>query len=302
MWFASANPSVAFRCNICGTRNRLMPGLISREAGECAGCGSTVRMRSVIRCLSLALYGRSVRLTDLAVDRSIRGAGLSDWDGYAARLASLFTYANTFHHAEPRLDITDPPANSFGTVDFLISSDVFEHVAPPVERAFTGAFNLLKPGGTLVFTVPYGKDGETIEHFPSLNDFEVLEFGPDWYLINRRTDGEYEVFDDIVFHGGVGQTLEMRVFCQTDVVSQLQRSGFEKIVIHRENDPAVGIIHRQDWSLPITAVKPGRPPVRKPRYRGKWRAAGSFIAQRRDTAAAPIGARPHGPLTSRVAV
>src|SRR5260370_23260771 len=103
VWFASANPRVAFRCNICGTRNRLTPGQMSREAGECAGCGSTVRMRCVIRCLSLALFGQSVCLADLAVDRSIRGAGLGDWDGYATRLTSLFTYANTLHHAQPPL-------------------------------------------------------------------------------------------------------------------------------------------------------------------------------------------------------
>jgi len=268
---------VAFRCNICGARNRLRPDQISREAGECAGCGSTVRMRSVIRCLSLALFGRSVRLTDLVVDRSIRGTGLSDWDGYATKLASLFTYANTFYNAEPRLDITDPPADFFGTLDFVISSDVFEHVAPPVDRAFIGAFNLLKPGGILVLTVPYFKDGETIEHFPNLNDFDVLEFGPDHYLINRRTDGEYEVFDGIVFHGGAGQTLEMRIFSESDIVRRLQRSGFEGIVIHRGNDPAVGIIHREDWSLPITAVKPGEARARKPRYRGKLWAAGRFL-------------------------
>ena len=268
---------MAFHCNICGARNELRPDQISREAGECAGCGSTVRMRSVIRCLSLALFRRSVRLTDLAVDRSIQGAGLSDWGGYAGKLAGLFNYTNTFYNAEPRLDITDPPADLFGTLDFVIASDVFEHVAPPVGRAFTGAFNLLKPGGMLVFTVPYFKDGETIEHFPNLNNFEVLEFGPDHYLINRRIDGEYEVFDDIVFHGGAGQTLEMRIFSESDVVRRLQQSGFEGIVIHREDDPAVGIIHREDWSLPITAVKPGRARSRKPRYRWKLSAIGRFL-------------------------
>jgi SAM-dependent methyltransferase len=275
--------SVAFRCNICGTRNRLRPDQISRETGECAGCGSTMRMRSVIRCLSLALYRRSVCLTDLAVDRSISGAGLSDWDGYATKLASLFTYTNTFFHAEPMLDITDPPANLFSALDFVISSDVFEHVAPPVDRAFTGAFNLLKPGGAFIFTVPYGKADNTAEHFPHLNDFEVLEFGPDYYLVNRRSDGEYEVFDDLVFHGGGGQTLEMRVFCEADVLRRLQRSGFEEIFIHRENDPAVGVVHREDWSLPITAVKPGTASIRKPRYPGRLQAASGFLLRRHGT-------------------
>ena len=70
---------ITFDCNICGARTRIAPELVSGEAGLCAGCGSTVRMRSVIRCLSLALFGRCVGLADLAPNRSIWGAGLSDW-------------------------------------------------------------------------------------------------------------------------------------------------------------------------------------------------------------------------------
>ena len=195
----------------------------------------------------------------MPVNSAIQGIGLSDWEGYASRVASIFSYHNTFFHAEPRLDITDPPTELLGTLDFIISTDVFEHVAPPVNRAFEGAFRLLKPGGGLVLTVPFTKDAETVEHFPTLNEFQLLHSHAGYRILNRRRDGTYEMFDHLVFHGGPGETLEMRVFCESDVITHLQRAGFKNIIVRREHDRRVGVIHREDWSLPITAIKPSNP-------------------------------------------
>jgi len=253
---ASAPDLVRFRCNICDVENCLPRERLTREAASCDGCASTVRMRSVIRCLSLMLFGRSLRLSEMPINWRIHGLGLSDWATYADRLARRFSYRNTFFDAEPQLDITDPPPELFNTLDFLIASDVFEHVAPPVDAAFAGAFRLLKPGGKLIFSVPYTIDATTIEHFPTLAEFEILRFGEEHYLLNRRRDSSYELFDKLVFHGGPGQTLEMRIFCEADVVAHLQQTGFGQVVIHREDDPAVGVVHAQGWSLPMTAVRP----------------------------------------------
>ena len=253
-----ASDEVAFRCNICGAENLAFGAEFAREIPSCEACGSTVRMRSVVRLLSMALFGRSLALPDMAPDPAIRGVGLSDWNEYAARLADLFSYRNTFFDTEPRLDITAPPAELLGNLDFLIASDVFEHVPQPVERAFTGAFELLKPGGTLILTVPYTTNAETVEHFPELHDPQVLDFGAEFYLVDRRRDGSFRVFDDLVFHGGPGQTLEMRIFCEADLLTQLERAGFEKIAIRSEDDPEWGVIQPVPWSLPVTAVKPRR--------------------------------------------
>lgn len=249
---------IAFRCNICGVENRAFGADFGREIPSCEACGSTVRMRSVIRCLSTSLFGRSLALPDMAADPAIRGVGLSDWNEYAARLADLFSYRNTFFDTEPRLDITAPPAELLGTLDFLIASDVFEHVPRPVERAFTGAFELLQPGGTLILTVPYTTNPETIEHFPELQDPQVLDFGAEFYLVDQTRDGSFPVFDNLVFHGGPGQTLEMRIFCETDLLAQLERAGFEQVAIRGEEDAEWGVIHPVLWSLPVTAVKPRR--------------------------------------------
>jgi 2-polyprenyl-3-methyl-5-hydroxy-6-metoxy-1,4-benzoquinol methylase len=48
----------------------------------------------------------------------------------------------------------------------LKCSDVLEHVVPPVENAFCGLSDLLKPNGVLIFSVPYILDGEYNEFYP----------------------------------------------------------------------------------------------------------------------------------------
>ena len=111
----------------------------------------------------------------MPVDKGIEGIGLSDADAYAVPLADKFDYANTFFHAEPRLDIAEADIERYGGCDFIVASDVFEHVAPPVSRAFENAHRLLKSGGKLIFTVPFTLEDATVEHFPDLFDWSIVE-------------------------------------------------------------------------------------------------------------------------------
>ncbi len=129
---------VDFACNICGTRCAVHVHRLSREAGSCPGCDSTVRLRSIVYLLSVALFGDGRPLADFPTDKGIHGIGLSDWDGYARPLAAKLNYCDTFFQQSPQLDIKDPPEEWRTTFDFVIASDVFEHVAPPIERAFAG--------------------------------------------------------------------------------------------------------------------------------------------------------------------
>ncbi|MGH9903496.1 MAG: hypothetical protein ACRD68_16940, partial [Pyrinomonadaceae bacterium] len=78
--------------------------------------------------LSTELFGESLALTDFPERRDISGIGMSDWDGYAAPLALKLGYQNTYYHQEPKLDITSIEPALESTLDFIISSDVFEHV------------------------------------------------------------------------------------------------------------------------------------------------------------------------------
>ena len=100
--------------------------------------------------LSLGLFKESLALPDFPTRPDIKGIGLSDADLYSKRLQHKVSYTNTFLHSPPRLDITDIDAAEFGELDFLIASDVFEHVTPPVGRAFRNARRLLRQGGVFL--------------------------------------------------------------------------------------------------------------------------------------------------------
>jgi len=250
---------IAFTCNICGARNDVPRERIRRDVASCRSCESNVRLRAIVHLLSLALLGRSVALPAFPTDKDIVGAGLSDWKGYAPRLAKKFQYCNTFYHKHPKLDITAPPAEMHDSLRFLIASDVFEHVPPPVSRAFDGAFALLRPGGHLIFSVPYNSgDTPTIEHYPGMRDFAVSWIGGHRPVVRlTQHDGSLALDASPAFHGGLGQTLEMRVFGEHDLLSLLRRAGFVDICVFSESAPEFGIYFFDgNWSLPIWARKP----------------------------------------------
>ena len=226
---------------------------LTREVPTCGRCGSSVRTRAIVHLLSTGLFGRSLALRDFPHDRGIRGLGLSDWDGYAGPLAGRIGYRNTFFHAEPHLDITQVPEEMVGSCDFVISTEVFEHVLAPVQRAFDGARRLLKPGGVFVLTVPFDPGAPTREHFPLLNDFELVEEDGQRRLYNRAADGSVQVFDDLVFHGGPGSTLEMRLFGLQDLLDHCLRAGFSSVAVQDDAVPERGIVWQFPWSVPILA-------------------------------------------------
>ncbi len=153
---------MTFRCNICDDINTDIARnlVMDREANSCIHCGSSLRLRAVIQALTSEIYGESLTLPTAPVRKSIRGAGMSDWEDNAKLLAKLFAYQNTFYHQKPRLDILNVPESEFAQYDFLISSDVMEHVPSDVDKAFTHIANMLKPRGFLGLTVPYKPDGE----------------------------------------------------------------------------------------------------------------------------------------------
>ena len=246
-----------FTCDVCGVAVRNCPAEdIDREVVSCRTCRSTVRMRSVVHLLSTALFGKSMPIAQFPTDRKIVGLGLSDWPGYADLLAKKLRYTNTYFHQAPFFDIAAPAGERVGTCDFLISSDLFEHVAPPIQRAFSIAFEVLKPGGHLILTVPFGNGEETAEHYPELHDYRVVQLGEESVLVNRTLEGRYTVQDELVFHGGSGTTLEMRVFCRRALEAHLASAGFTASRVFAEDIPEWGILHKHPWSLPILARRP----------------------------------------------
>jgi SAM-dependent methyltransferase len=185
--------------------------------------------------------------------RDLVGIGLSDSENYARRLSDKLSYTNTFFHKEPRLDIAAAPEDLTRRFDFIIASDVFEHVAPPVSRAFVNARRLLKPHGVLIFSVPYSLDPETREHFPDLHDYRLVEVDGAWRLENRTADGRTQVFTDLTFHGGPGSTLEMRLFSRAGLIRDFAAAHFAGVRIADESCLAYGIIWPEPWSVPMVA-------------------------------------------------
>ena len=248
--------SLTFRCNICGGPSRVLSAELERERPSCTECGSTLRWRSLVHLLSKEIHGRDLCLADFPERPDVVGIGMTDWVGYAGPFGDLFSYTNTYFDVEPVLDITRPGDEYLGTADFVISSEVFEHVAPPVSAAFANLYALLKPGGFVVFTVPYVLEGETKEWFPRLNSFQLVEREDGVVLENVTVDGELEIYDDLLFHAGGTGTLEMRVFSEPSLRAELAAAGFCDIRVEQTACLEHGIVWQTPWSLPVLARRP----------------------------------------------
>jgi hypothetical protein len=214
-----------------------------------------VRIRSVAVLLARELLGADLTLPDLPVLKGIRGLGMSDGPELAAQLEKKFDYRNTFYHKAPRFDVTELDPQEEGRYDFIISSEVMEHIPAPVEQGFHTLYRMLRPEGVLILTVPYGLDGPTKEHFPELYEYALAAPGGGIVLVNRKTDGTLETFDNLVFHGGPGSTLETRLFSEDGLRTTIRGAGFGEVEIFSGNIPEFGVEHAVNWSLPVIARK-----------------------------------------------
>jgi SAM-dependent methyltransferase len=245
--------TLCYRCNICGKECESEITELTRENPSCVSCGSTVRMRAIIRTLSLELFGESLAIPDFPIRHDIVGMGMSDWEEYAERLKHKLDYRNTYYHKEPQLDIISIPRGLEGKFDFIISTDVFEHVEPPISVAFENTRKLLKPNGVFIFSAPYINEGKTIEHFPELYKYEIIKNNDSCFLKNITRNGVEQIYDHLVFHGGEGTTLELRVFSESSLIEEFQEAGFSNIKIYKDDDLKHGVHWGIDWCLPIAA-------------------------------------------------
>ena len=244
-------------CNITGKIFDLQESEKHREGGS--RFGYNIRFRAICYILTKLFYGECKILHYLKENKQLKGIGMSD-TGWAQICSKKFNYVNTFYHTSPYLDIyNEEHVNMYKNLDFIISSDVFEHInpRPSVQIAFNNLYTMLKPGGYIIFSVPFTYD-EHIEHFPNLHKYEIKKENSEYVLHNTTIDNTVETFHNLCFHGGPGNTLEMRVFSHKSILSFLEKSGFVDIIFHDidEDMNKYGIFWENKHSLIITAKKP----------------------------------------------
>jgi SAM-dependent methyltransferase len=244
-----------FTCNLCGTANDSARDSVDREGADCSDCHSSIRFRGILLALSRALFGMDLKLCDFPSLDSVRGLGISDSDIYSSRLKSHFSYTNTFFDREPSFDLTQPDQKEFGKYDFVICSDVLEHVPHPMDVALQTLARLLKPAGVLILTAPYTLAEGTLEHFAGLHETGLAEIDGKTVLVNRAADGQFQVFDQLMFHGGHGSTLERRVFSEADLRTRLMVAGLSSVRFEAAGNRDFGVVYSGPCSLPIVASR-----------------------------------------------
>jgi SAM-dependent methyltransferase len=252
---------MSFVCNITGKLFDLNENEKDRELAIRFGFNS--RFRAICYVFCKLFYGECKILSNLEKNKSLKGIGMSD-SGWADIFGQKFNYINTFYHTSPHLDIYNKEhLKNYTDLDFIISSDVFEHIDPfpSLQHAFNNLFKMLKYGGNIIFSVPY-TNSEHIEHFPNLYDYKIKKENNKYILYNTTIENKIETFDNLCFHGGPGNVLEMRVFSKTSIISFLEKSGFINITFYDITDDMkkYGIFWSQhgvdDCSLIISAKKP----------------------------------------------
>jgi SAM-dependent methyltransferase len=242
----SDTPLKLFLCPACQLPT-IAIGAFERERSVCRICKSTARERAVAQALRKATKLRP---------NAERIIGVSDGQWMVKFATKLLggRYANHHYHQEPLLDIVNPDPSLFNSADIVSCCEVLEHIEPPANRAFTGLFNILKLGGIAVLSVPHTRSGDAhVEHFPEMRDTKLeMEPTPRW--TGYTPDGEFHSYGDLIFHGGLGSTLEFRMYSEDSFRSLLEGAGF-KILDIIPNDRLHGIVWGP-WSRVWLAQKP----------------------------------------------
>ena len=194
-------------CNLCGFPVlRLHPG----DAGQrCLRCFSTFRHRAVGAVLARLGLGRDARVYEM----SSRGALCR----HLRRTFARVTVSELFDDVAPGrfrdgVQCQDVQRLTYGDAafDLVTSTEVFEHV-PDDRRAFAEVYRVLRPGGSLVFTVPLMDAPATLERARSENGAIVHLLEPEYHGDRLR---------------GRRKVLAFRTY-GLDILDRLRAAGFE---------------------------------------------------------------------------
>jgi len=235
---------MTFFCVACLRPSKTQKGTFGREGANCFWCNATSRDRAMLLNIHCAFFSKLLKNPG-SVPKII---GVSDGHLIEKILKTVYKshYQNYHYHQEPKLDITKIPLNLYSSADIVSCTEVLEHVAPPVDLAFSGLRKLLKKNGTLILSVPHSdSSGVHLEHFPEMtNEQLILDEKP--RLVGMLKNGKWTEFSNLIFHGGVGFTLEYRVFSFQSLREEILNSGFTEYRLNR--DIRVFGIEWESWS------------------------------------------------------
>jgi hypothetical protein len=192
----------------------------------CSECSSTWRVRATALALLTGLGFPPSPFPEISADWSRRGIGLSDHVALAAAISSRFDYTNTYLHRYPRFDLLDVTDDLMGELEFVICSDVLEHVPPPEDSGARGLAQVLCPGGFAVLSVPTSNADETLEFYPGLVSWTVES---DHSISWVDATGQTHIDHNPEYHGGPGQTLAFRLFSARSFARALTAAGFSRV-------------------------------------------------------------------------
>ena len=120
--------------------------------------------------------------------------------------------------------------------EFVICSDVLEHIDTELDLAVCGLRNLLNRNGFAVISVPISADVGHLEFYPNLRSFSIKDDVVGWDDKNNKSHEDINP----EFHGGRGQNLAFRRFSDESIKELIMRNGF--LAIAKLNfQPSLGV-------------------------------------------------------------
>jgi SAM-dependent methyltransferase len=168
-------------CSICGPTRFQVKGPWLRDEYVCSRCGSIPRMRSLVRVLKREIRAwRTLEILEVAPDGPA--------SAYIAREAATYTAAQYFEGVASgeyvdgvRREDLQRLSYPDGSLDVLITQDVFEHVLRP-DDAWSEIGRVLRPGGCHLWTVPIFAGRETLVRVvPDAQDAPELLMTADYH-------------------------------------------------------------------------------------------------------------------------
>lgn len=217
-----------FGCCICGNSIVVARDHLHRELVFCPSCGSNTRFRALMLALLRLVYQNDlVPLVQQPPRPDVSALGISDSDIYADVLARRLSYRNTFLHTSPFLDLCNPQSIAqFTALDLIICSDVIEHTRCLPETVLKNLHSMLRPGGSLVLSAPTYEIAASIEWYGGARRLSVIQQDGKFVVEWETLRGVRYLDSAPCFHGGPGETLEMRIISHAALVEAAERVGF----------------------------------------------------------------------------